>query len=112
MKTILMIAGLLVAKTTFAQKEPKFETVKILTTSQCADCEERIEGGLNYLKGVKYAELDLDTKIVEVKFKKSLLTIEDIKKKLNTIGYSADDMQATPEQVAQLPACCQPGGHQ
>lgn len=111
MKTIVMIGGILLTTATFGQKAPKFKTVKIKTSAQCGDCEVRIEDGLNYLKGIKYAELDNDTKIVEVKFKTSKLTQEDIKKKLNSIGYSADEMKATPEQIAQLPKCCQPGGH-
>lgn len=112
MKTILMITGLLISTVTFAQKAPKFQTVKIQTSAQCADCEERIEDGLNYLRGVKYAELDNDSKIVEVKFKTSAVSLKEIKQKLNSIGYSADDFKASAEQVAKLPKCCQPYGHQ
>lgn len=111
MKTILVIAGLLISTMTFAQKAPKFQTVKIQTSAQCGECEQRIEDGLNYLPGVKYAELDNDSKIVEVKFKTSAVSLKEIKEKLNSIGYSADEMKPTNEQIQKLPKCCQPGGH-
>ena len=33
-----------------------------------------------------------------------------LKKKINDIGYDADEMKADPEMVKKLPLCCQPGG--
>jgi len=65
---------------------------------------------LNYTKGVVFAELDLETKKVTVKYNTKKITLQQVKEKINAIGYDADEMKAKPEAVQKLPACCQPGG--
>lgn len=108
---LLIIVAIFIAGTSFSQeKTSKFETVVIQTSAQCGDCKERIEGGLNYMKGVSFAELDLESKKVTVKFNTSKVSLDEVKKKINTIGYDADDYKADSEAVLKLPACCQPGG--
>ena len=96
----------------FGQTTEKWQTVIIQTSAECGDCKTRIEEGLNYTKGVKFAELDMETKRVTVKFNQDKISLEEIKKTLNKIGYHADDFKATIEQIRQLPSCCQPGGMQ
>lgn len=92
------------------EKKAKYETVVIQTSAECGQCKERIEDGLNYLKGVTFAELDLETKKVTVKYSTKKVSFQQIKEKINSIGYDADDMKANPDVVKKLPACCQPGG--
>ena len=97
--------------TTFAQeKKGKTETVVIQTSAECGDCKDRIENGLNYTKGIVFAELDLETKKVTVKFNTKKITLQQVKEKINSIGYDADEMKADPAAVQKLPACCQPRG--
>ena len=86
------------------------ETVIIKTSAQCGDCKERIEGVLNYTKGVKFSELDLETMNVTVKFSSSKITLQQIKEKISSIGYDADEVKSNPAAVKKLPACCQPAG--
>jgi copper chaperone CopZ len=76
MKTILLSLFLLSTQLLFSQKPI---TVQIKTSAQCGDCKERIEGKLNQTKGVIYAELNLETKVVEVKFKESKTNKEPLK---------------------------------
>jgi len=95
---------------TFGQQKEKLQTVKIQTSAQCGDCKERIENALNYTKGLKYAELNLEDSKVEVKFNTDKITLDEIKKVINEIGYDADEMKASKEKVDQLPNCCKPGG--
>ena len=67
----LLIIGMICCSSIYIhaqEKEAAIQTVTIQTSAQCGDCEERIESLLNYTKGVKFAELDNDTKIVTVKF--------------------------------------------
>ena len=87
------------------------ETIIIQTSAQCDDCKERIENALNYTKGVSFAELDLETKKVTVKYKTGLITPEQIKQKIAEIGYDADDVKAEKAGFDKLPTCCKPGGH-
>ncbi|MFM8595827.1 MAG: heavy-metal-associated domain-containing protein [Flavobacteriales bacterium] len=85
--------------------------ISIQTSAQCGDCKQRIETTLNQTKGVVYAELNLETKVVEVKFKPSKTDAAAIKTALTLIGYDADEMKANPAAQKALPLCCQPGGH-
>jgi mercuric ion binding protein len=91
------------------EKAPSSETVIIQTSAICGDCKERIEGLLNYTKGITFAELDLVTKKVTVKFKTSKINLIDIKKKISDLGYDADEVKANPSFKSKLPECCQSG---
>jgi mercuric ion binding protein len=90
-------------------KKASSETVIIQTSAQCGDCKERIEELLNYTKGVTFAELDLVTKKVTVKFKSSKISLSEIKNKISDLGYDADEVKANPSGKAKLPECCQSG---
>lgn len=87
------------------------ETISIQTNAQCGECKERIEEKLNYTKGVVYGELDLDTKIVEVKYNSSKISADGVRKVISDLGYSADEVAADSKAQSELPKCCQPGGH-
>lgn len=91
-------------------KPPKYQVVVIQTSAECGDCEKRIEESLNYTKGVKYAELDLTTMKVTIKFRTANITVEQLKKQLSELGYQADEVPANPEAYEKLPACCKIGG--
>jgi copper chaperone CopZ len=108
MKTILISFLLLFGTPLFAQKTI---VLQIQTSAQCGDCKERIETALNQSKGVVYAELNLETKVVDVKFKPAKTNKEALQMVLVNIGYQADDRKANPEALKALPLCCQPGGH-
>jgi mercuric ion binding protein len=92
------------------EKQQKFQTVVIMTSSECGDCKERIEGALNYTKGVIFAELDVLTKQVTVKFATKKITLQQVKEAIAEIGYDADDVKAVPAAQKKLPKCCQPKG--
>ena len=92
------------------EKQQKFQTVVILTSSECGDCKERIEGALNYTKGVVFAELDVSTKQVTVKFATKKITLQQVKEAIAAIGYDADEVKAVPAAQKNLPKCCQPNG--
>ena len=84
----------------------KFATIKIKTSSQCDMCKERIEEALAFEKGVKKADLDVETKICTVTYKKNKTTAEKIRKAISKVGYDADDVAADPKAYAKLDACC------
>jgi copper chaperone CopZ len=92
------------------EKEQKFQTVVIQTSAECGDCKDRIEEALNYTKGVVFAELDLATKKVTVKFLTKKISLQKVKEAIAAIGYDADEVKAVPEAQRNLPKCCQPNG--
>lgn len=106
----LMMLVMITFNASSQEKKSKYETVTIQTSAECGMCKDRIEEMMNYAKGVSFAELDLETKKLTVKFKTSKITLVQIKTKLSELGYDADEVKAIPEAVKKLPACCQPGG--
>ena len=104
-----MLAVLTISTVT-AQNSPKSQTVVIKTSADCVQCKERIEGKLNYTKGITYADLNYKTKELTVKFKPTKISLQQIKKIVSELGYDADDVKANPEAQKKLPLCCQPGG--
>jgi len=95
-----------------AQAQSKKEAeVQIQTSAQCGMCKDRIEEALSFTKGVTFAELNLDTKIVTVHYKTKKTDIEAIKKAITETGYDADEVAAEPKAYNKLPKCCQKGGH-
>jgi len=95
-----------------AQSQSKKEAeVQIQTSAQCGMCKDRIEEALAFTKGVTFADLDLDTKIVTVRYKSKKTDIEAIKTAISDTGYDADEVEAEPEAYSKLPKCCQKGGH-
>ncbi len=89
-----------------AQNANKEEKIVIKTSAQCEQCKERIEKALAYERGVKKAELNLETKEVSVWYKPSKTTPEKIRKAISLVGYDADDVTAEPKAYSKLPACC------
>jgi copper chaperone CopZ len=106
--TILSLFFVLFSTMSYGQKSI---TIQIQTSAQCGDCKERIEGKLNYIKGIKFAELNDETKIVTVKYDPKKIELIAIKQTIAKIGYDADEVKAAKEDVEKLPKCCQPNGH-
>lgn len=109
MKHLMILAAFfLLASTAEAQELKKVEEVRIQTSAKCFDCKERIEGALNYLKGVIFAELDNETKVVTVRYKTKKVNLDQIKAEIAATGYTADEVKAEQAAVEKLPACCKP----
>ena len=91
----------------------KAQTVKVeITTSAiCGMCKNTIERDLAFEKGVKTAELDLETKVLTVEYNSKKTTPDKIRTRITKVGYNADDKERDPKAYAKLPACCQDGGH-
>ena len=108
-KSILsLIAFLTFSVNVHAQS--KTQVVQILTNAECGKCEKIIESKLNYIKGVSYADLDVSTKVLEIKFNSKHINLEELKQHISDLGYDADDVVAREDKQKLLPACCQPGG--
>lgn len=97
-----------------AQETEKSKEMKMLgikTSSQCEMCKERIEKELAFVKGIKSAELDVESKVLTVKYREDKTNPEKIRKAVTDIGYDADDQKSNQEAYDKLPKCCQKGGH-
>lgn len=83
--------------------------VKIKTSAVCEMCKERIEKNLTLSKGVKEAVLDLDTKVVTIKYNPKKTSEEALRKVIIGTGYDADETMADDKAHGKLPSCCKKG---
>jgi len=111
MKQVIIMLVMFMGFSASAQKDPKTKTVKFKTSAICEMCEERIEDALNYTKGVVYAELDMETKVLEVKYKTKFLNAEKVKYAVSMAGYDAGETPRNQKAFEALPKCCKSEGH-
>lgn len=108
LKPLLFIAFLFFAGEFSAQKS---KTVVFQTSAQCGMCKERIEEVMNFVPGVKYAELNLEDMSLKIKYRTKKITADELRERVAKIGYTADDVKPKEADVKKLPLCCQPGAH-
>ena len=101
---------LLIAGNSFSQKTPSVAEIDILTSAECGTCKKILEEKLNYTRGVRFAELDVQTKVLKVSYSTKKIDPNTIRKVISETGYDADEVSANPSSQQQLPKCCQPGG--
>lgn len=87
----------------------KKETVTIQTSAVCESCKNRIEKALKGTDGVLEASLNLNNKKVKVKYDPDKISVAQIKTKISTTGYDADDVKKDGAAYKSLPMCCQKG---
>ena len=80
--------------------------VKIKTSAICEMCKERIEKNLSLSKGVKEAVLDLDTKVVTIKYNPKKTDEAKLKNVIINTGYDANEITANDKAYDKLPSCC------
>ena len=102
---IMLIVLFLSSCLGYSQDKKNVE-IKIKTSAVCGQCKDRIEQGLAYEKGIKDASLDVDTKILTVKYNCVKTTPEAIRKAVSKLGYDADEVLADKTAYDKLPSCC------
>tara|TARA_B100000963_G_C22432793_1_gene582936 strand:- start:169 stop:519 length:351 start_codon:yes stop_codon:yes gene_type:complete len=107
-RLVVSVIFLLVIGNVNAQKT---QTVVFQTSAQCGMCKDRIEGVMNFIPGVKYAELNMKDMSLSIKYNTKKISVGDLRKRVAEIGYTADDVVPKEEDVKKLPLCCQPGAH-
>lgn len=90
-----------------ATKPGKEKEVKIKTSAVCDMCKERIEKNLTLSKGITEAVLNLDDKVVTVKYNPKKTSETAIRKVITDTGYDADNLQCSQTAHDKLPECCQ-----
>ncbi len=114
-KVIVVIIAIMAvfAQQSVAQdkKTTKYEVIKIKTSSQCGMCKEAIEKAMAFEKGVKNSELNVESKVVTIKYDATKTTPEKIRLAISKVGYDADDVKADEKAYNKLSPCCKKDGH-
>lgn len=107
---IVVLGCIVLAFLNPAQAQPSIATLQIETSAICGMCKNRLETELGFLRGIKSATLNLDSKVLTVVYKTNRLKPDSIREKIASLGYRADSVPAEPKAFEALPACCQAEG--
>lgn len=106
-KLILSLLAVLLVNVIHAQEKNKnSETITIKTSAMCDMCKHTLEKAMAYEKGVKKADLNVESKIFTITYNPKKTNIEKIKNAINKAGYDADENPADPKAYENLNACC------
>ena len=99
---------LLTAIASFAhlQVNAQEKTEEFKVYGNCSMCEKRIEKAVLSLEGVKTADWDKDTKMLNVNYDQAKLSVDDIHNKVAGAGHDTEKVKAPDEAYNQLPSCC------
>ena len=89
---ILIISFLLVYTSSHAQKKNDIIIAKLETSAHSDQCKAKIEKTLAYEKGIISSELNRETQILTVKFKRGKTNVEKIIKVINSLGHDAKEI--------------------
>lgn len=85
---IFLMAFFLFSVNSFA--ETKLEECNIKTNAHCGDCKSKIEKALKKQGGVMSTNLNLDNKIVTVKYDPNKTNTDKLISAITTAGYTAE----------------------
>jgi copper chaperone CopZ len=90
-----------------AKNDVKLEASTINTpTMICGTCAETIEKAVYRVEGVKEVNVDLEKKLVEVKYVGLQTNLEYLESAITAVGYDANDKKRDPDAYEKLDACC------
>jgi copper chaperone CopZ len=105
MAAAMVIIALLISSC--SKNTPKLEVSTINTpTMVCGTCAKTIEKAVYRVEGVKEVNVDLKTKMVEVKYVPLQTNLEYIESAITAVGYDANDKKRDPDAYEKLDACC------
>lgn len=107
---LLFATVLLFSNTAAAQKTNQKAVIK--TTLHCDHCAACETCGLKFktemlkINGVKMYELDDKAMTFTVYYNSKKTNTQTIRVAISKLGYDADEVKATPEDIASLDECC------
>ena len=80
-------------------------TIEMKVWGNCGKCKTRIEKAAK-VKGVKYVEWDMDTKMLTLTYSPKTVSLETIHEKISNAGHDTEDIYAPKSKYLKLPDCC------
>jgi len=100
------LAIMLILAMSIGSVAAKSVSEKIKVSGNCGMCESRIENAASELDGVKSADWNAKTKILEVKFDKEKTSLKKIQKAIAAVGHDTELIKADAKVYDELPGCC------
>ena len=98
-----MFLALLNTNNVFAQSNTKTDTITV--HGNCGQCKERIEEAA-YIKGVKSAVWDKQTKVLTIKYVSSKTSLDKISQSIAKVGHDNTLHNSTDKDYKKIPECC------
>jgi len=99
---VLMVAG---CNSQNQNKKVTSTTEEIKVLGECGMCKERIEDAMK-IDGIAEAVWNQETKLLKVTYNPTLVTSDDIRKKVAAVGHDTEKYRAEDSVYASLPDCC------
>ena len=105
MKTLKLffLSFLFIAIASVATAQTKTE--KIAVSGECGMCKSKIEKAAK-TAGASFAEWDVDSKVLTVKYKSTSTNTAKIEKAVANVGYDTKNVKATDDAYNNLHSCC------
>lgn len=84
----------------------KTETVTFKVWGNCGTCKKNIEKSVK-VDGVSKADWNKDTKVMTISFDASKITLEQIQKRIASVGYDTELFKGNDKAYNKLDKCCQ-----
>jgi hypothetical protein len=110
MKQIILILIVIFSSFTLFAQNNDVRTESIKVSGNCNMCKKRIEQAA-FVKGVKRAEWDKETKLLSIVYRPSKTTMETVAKNIAGVGHSSEKIEANEKDYKSLPTCCQYKDH-
>ncbi|MDR1055360.1 MAG: heavy-metal-associated domain-containing protein [Prevotellaceae bacterium] len=107
--TIVALCMVVGASTLSAQdnkKDNKEADVTFKTNIECHNCEQKIMKNIPFDKGVKDVKVTLDKKEVKITYRTDKTDKEKLKKSIEKLGYTAEEIDPTQTTAALSGASC------
>lgn len=91
--TIMLVTCLqgVLAQSKKNKKDSNKETIELYVSGMhCKNCQKKIEKNITYEKGITGLEVNLETKIVKISYKKDKTNLEKIQAAFKKLGYETE----------------------
>lgn len=106
MKRFLFFITIIFASfSAIAQEKKDISTASFKVDGNCNMCKKRIENAA-YIKGVKRAEWNKESKTLTVTYRSSKTSEQAIQESVAHAGHDAGTVKAAEEDYKKLPDCC------
>jgi copper ion binding protein len=106
----LMLAAISVCLSSCRPTQAVESTTIQAKSMVCGSCAKTIEKAVYRVEGVKEVTVDLDRKMVEVKFVSAQTNVQTIEAAISDAGYDANSRKRNPDAYEKLAACCKIDG--
>lgn len=108
MKNIIysLIAIMAIGSCKIQQQHKTYTQTTFRVEGNCEMCKKRIENAVMSLSGVKKANWDTTTKMLNISYDASKMTEDKIHEELSKVGHATSKLPADERAYQKLHTCC------